>query len=194
MTYVPLISALFCVVIFTSFGLLQSQQWVIDSPLTAHRHLSQDRPRSRRSPPIPGYLGRLWGILRPLQGNTTHPLRLRSRLDKIWCVKHLADLLENTVCTCAKSLQLCPALRHHGHACQSPLSMRFWDFPSKDTGVGCHFFLYGMFSTQNSNLHLLNLSPSLAGRFFTTEPPECSFTKGVLMHFERKNIVMEARE
>ena len=23
-------------------------------------------PRSRRSPPIPGYLGRLWGILRPL--------------------------------------------------------------------------------------------------------------------------------
>ena len=31
-----------------------------------------------------------------------------------------------------------------------------WDFPGKNTGVGCHFLLQGTFLTQGSNLHLLN--------------------------------------
>ena len=26
-----------------------------------------------------------------------------------------------------------------------------WDFPGKNTGVGCHFFLYGIFPTQGLN-------------------------------------------
>ena len=30
------------------------------------------------------------------------------------------------------------------------------DFPGKDTGVGCHFLLQGIFPTQGSNLHLLH--------------------------------------
>ena len=30
-----------------------------------------------------------------------------------------------------------------------------WDFPGKDTGVGCHFLLQRIFQTQGSNLHLL---------------------------------------
>ena len=30
-----------------------------------------------------------------------------------------------------------------------------WDFPGKDTGVGCHFLLQGIFPTQGSNLGLL---------------------------------------
>ena len=38
--------------------------------------------------------------------------------------------------------------------CQAPLSM--W-FPSKNTGVGCHFLLQGIFLTQESNLPLLCL-------------------------------------
>ena len=29
-----------------------------------------------------------------------------------------------------------------------------WDFPGKNTGVGCHFLLQGIFLTQGSNLHL----------------------------------------
>ena len=37
-------------------------------------------------------------------------------------------------------------------ACQAPLSR---DFPGKNTGVGCHFFLQGIFPTQRSNPHLL---------------------------------------
>ena len=30
------------------------------------------------------------------------------------------------------------------------------DFPGKDTGMGCHFFLEGVFLTQKSNLSLLH--------------------------------------
>ena len=50
-----------------------------------------------------------------------------------------------------------------------------WDFPGKNTGVGCHFLLQGIPLTQGPNPHLLH-----AGGFFTTEPPGsgstfCSF-------------------
>ena len=31
-----------------------------------------------------------------------------------------------------------------------------WDFPDKNTGVGCHFLLQGIFLTQGSNLRLLH--------------------------------------
>ena len=37
-------------------------------------------------------------------------------------------------------------------ACKAPLSM---GFSSKNTEVGCHFLLQGIFLTQGSNLHLL---------------------------------------
>ena len=33
---------------------------------------------------------------------------------------------------------------------QAPL----WDFPGKNSGVGCHFLLQGIFLTQVSTLHL----------------------------------------
>ena len=32
-----------------------------------------------------------------------------------------------------------------------------WDFPGKNTGVGCHFLLQGIFPTQGSKQHLLYL-------------------------------------
>ena len=32
-----------------------------------------------------------------------------------------------------------------------------WNFPGKNTGVGCHFFLQGICPTQGSSLHLLCL-------------------------------------
>ena len=41
-----------------------------------------------------------------------------------------------------------------------------WDFPGKNTGVGCHFLLQGIFLRW-----VEPASPTLAGRFFTTEPP-----------------------
>ena len=55
-------------------------------------------------------------------------------------------------CLVAKS---CPTLLQlHG-----PYSARLlypWDFPYKNTGVGCHFLLPGIFPTQGSNLCLLH--------------------------------------
>ena len=35
-----------------------------------------------------------------------------------------------------------------------------WDSPGKNTGVGCHALLQGIFQTQGLNLHLM--SPALA--------------------------------
>ena len=48
-------------------------------------------------------------------------------------------------------------------ALQAPLSM---DYPSKNTGVGRHFFLQGIFPTRN----WICIS-CISGGFFTTEPP-----------------------
>ena len=41
-----------------------------------------------------------------------------------------------------------------------------WDFPSKNTGVGCHFLAPG----DLPNPGIEPTSPSLAGRLFTAEP------------------------
>ena len=43
-----------------------------------------------------------------------------------------------------------------------------WDSLGKNTGVGCHAILQGIFPTQGLNL---SVSSALAGRFFTTVPP-----------------------
>jgi len=50
-------------------------------------------------------------------------------------------------------------------ACQAPLS---WNLAGKNTGVGCYFFLQGIFPIQGSNLS--PMSPALAGGYFTPEP------------------------
>ena len=45
-----------------------------------------------------------------------------------------------------------------------------WNSPGKNTGVGYHFLLQEIFLAKGSNPCLL-VSPALADRFFTTEPP-----------------------
>ena len=55
----------------------------------------------------------------------------------------------------AKSLQSCLTLRPHGLWPASLLCP--WDSPDKNTGVGCHFLLQGIFPTQRSNQRLLGL-------------------------------------
>ena len=59
-----------------------------------------------------------------------------------------------------KSLQSCSAL------CDPMQPSRLlcpWDSPGKNTGVGCHFLLQGIFPTQGSNLSLLCLLPWQVG-------------------------------
>ena len=41
-----------------------------------------------------------------------------------------------------------------------------WDFPGKNTGLGCHFLLQGIFPTRDET----GVS-WIAGGFFTTRPP-----------------------
>ena len=53
------------------------------------------------------------------------------------------------------------------HALQPSRLLCLWDFPGKNTGVGCHFLLQGIFLTQGSNPHLLCLLHWQAG----TVPP-----------------------
>ena len=54
---------------------------------------------------------------------------------------------------CAKSLQLCITLWPYGLYPGRLLCP--WDFPGKDTGVGCHALLQGIFPTQGLNQHRL---------------------------------------
>ena len=68
----------------------------------------------------------------------------------------------------AKSLQLCPTLCDPMDSSLLGSSVH-GDSPGKNTGVGCHFLLQGIFPTQGLNLGLLGL-PALAGVFFTASP------------------------
>ena len=67
---------------------------------------------------------------------------------------------------CVLSLQSCPTLcgpMDCSH--QAPVSM---GSPGKNTGVGCHALLQGIFPTRGSNLLLLRLLHWQAERFCTT--------------------------
>ena len=50
-----------------------------------------------------------------------------------------------------RSLSMSDSLWLHGH-CSLPGSFCPWDFSDKNTGVGCYFFLQGIFLTQGLNL------------------------------------------
>ena len=43
------------------------------------------------------------------------------------------------------------------HGLQPAMLLCPQNFPGKNTGVGCHFLLQGIFTTQGSNLHLFHL-------------------------------------
>ena len=62
---------------------------------------------------------------------------------------HVSESLQ-CCCLVNKSYLFCDPMN-----CR-PLSSCPWDFPSKDTGVGWHFPLQGIFSTQGSNPHFLH--------------------------------------
>ena len=56
------------------------------------------------------------------------------------------------VCAMCSVTQSCPTLWSQG---LQPTSLCPWDFPEKNTGVGCHFPLQEIFPTQGLKLHLL---------------------------------------
>ena len=70
------------------------------------------------------------------------------------------------VCACVLShfshVRLCNPMD-----CSPPGSSVHGNSPGKNTGVGCHALLQGIFLTQGSNPCLFT-SPALAGGFFST--------------------------
>ena len=56
-----------------------------------------------------------------------------------------------------------------------------WDFSGKNTGVGCHFLLQGIFPTKGwePTSPALQAGSSFAGAFFTVEPPGKEITCNV---------------
>ena len=59
----------------------------------------------------------------------------------------------SSVCVCAQS---CPTLCDHMDYSPPTRFLCACNFPGKNTGVGCHFLLQGIFPTQGSNLSLLH--------------------------------------
>ena len=74
--------------------------------------------------------------------NMFHKGRKDRKLQLILCVCH------------AKSLQSCLTLRPYG--LQPARLLCPWDSHGKNTGVGCHALLQGIFITQGSNARLLH--------------------------------------
>ena len=76
----------------------------------------------------------------------------------VWHDKHNSSL--KRICSVMSD-----SLRPHG--LQPTRILRPWDFPGKNTGVGCHFLLQGIFPTQGSNPGLPHCSQTL----LPSEPP-----------------------
>ena len=62
--------------------------------------------------------------------------------------------------------------------CSPPVSSVIGIPPGKNIGVGCRFFLQGVFLTQELNF----TSPALVGRFFTTRDILDKQTDGQMEH------------
>ena len=73
----------------------------------------------------------------------------------------MSTIIVSCYCLVVKS---CPTLLQP-HGLQHTRLLCPWDFPGKNTGVGCHFLLQGIFLTQGLNLGLLHVS-CIAGGFF----------------------------
>ena len=74
-----------------------------------------------------------------------------------------------SLCVPAKLLQSCPTLCYPMD-CSPPGSSVHEDSKGKNTGVGCHALLQGIFPTQGSNLHLLGLLHWQAGSLSVAPP------------------------
>ena len=82
------------------------------------------------------------------------------------------------VCVCLVT-QSCPTLCNPLD-CSPPGSSVHGDSPGKNTGVGCHSLLLGIFLTQESDLCLLCLLHWQAGSLLLVPPGKPTFTKGIM--------------
>ena len=79
----------------------------------------------------------------------------------LWEMSMLPEALyPGCICVCAQSLQLCPTLCDPINF-SPPGSFVYGDSPGKNTDVGYHALLQGIFPTQGSNQHLLHYTQIL---------------------------------
>ena len=85
------------------------------------------------------------------------PLSFNSGVLNLW------DLMPDELrCCCCWVAKLCLTLLQP-HGLYAARLFCPWDFPGKNTGVGCHFLLQAIFLAQESNPHLLHwLADSLS--------------------------------
>ena len=150
---------------------------VIHSPLLKESECLQSTPylahsRNKRSSPkilsevsaVPGSSARFWRLC--LCNN--HKIRSREG----WCGHSWTHLVRVCVCACmcmCVSAQLCLTLQPPG---LYPTRLFCpWDFPGKNTAVGCHFLLQGGLSlTQGSSPHHLWFLHGQAGSWPRAPP------------------------
>ena len=74
-----------------------------------------------------------------------------------WCNEFLLQWLLNVACVRAQLLSHVRLFVTWPYGLQPARLLCPWDSPGKNTGVGCHFLLQGIFPTQGSNQCLLRL-------------------------------------
>ena len=79
------------------------------------------------------------------------------------------------ICCCLVAKSCLTLLRSYG--LQPTRLLHPWDFLGKNTGVGCHFLLQGIFQTHQTHISWVSY---IAGRFFTAEPPGEALTAGTV--------------
>ena len=83
------------------------------------------------------------------------------------------------------------------HGLESTRLLCPWDSPGKDTAVGCHAFLQGIFPTQGSNPHLLCLNAPVSlqkGGIWAQKQigKTCEETQGDNGHLQAKERVQDS--
>ena len=64
---------------------------------------------------------------------------------------------DDSTCVCAHEVTSVVSDSLWPHGLQPTRLLSPWDSPGKNTGMGCHAFLQGIFPTHGLNLHLLSL-------------------------------------
>ena len=75
--------------------------------------------------------------------------------------------------------------------CNLPSSLCPWDFPGKNTGVGCHFLLQGIFPTQGLNPSLSHCRQTLYHQSHLESPRETTI-RAENIRWEGRSVPTEA--
>ena len=84
------------------------------------------------------------------------------------------------MCVCCLVAKPCPTLLL-SHGLEPRQVLCPWDFPGKNTGLGCNFLLQGIFPTQGSNPHLLHLQKCSLELSHQGSPNTCVYFQFILI-------------